>query len=168
MTSRTAWTCTACLLVALVLGACNKPSSPPVLVKAFSPDADRPITASGVTPADGGWRIDASAAGSVRLFEIPGETCDACRLIYRAKIKATDLASPAYLEMWVRAPAKGEFFSKGLDQKVRGTTEWATYEIPFLFQKGERADLVKLNVAFEGPGGSVTIKDVELLKGPLG
>jgi hypothetical protein len=66
----------------------------------------------------------------------------------------------------VRAPSKGEFFSKGLDQKVRGTTGWATYEIPFFFNKGERADLVKLNVAFEGPGGSVTIKDVELLKGP--
>jgi hypothetical protein len=66
--------------------------------------------------------------------------------------------------MWVRAPEKGEFFSKGLDQKVRGTTQWKTYEIPFFFQKGERADLVKLNVAFEGPGGSLAMKDVELLK----
>lgn len=155
------------MLVTLVLGACSKPSAPPEVVKAFSPAADRPITVSGVSQADGGWRIEAGAAGSVRLFEIPGETCDACRLIYRAKIKATDLTSPAYLEMWVRAPGKGEFFSKGLDQKVRGTTGWATYEIPFFFQKGERADLVKLNVAFEGAGGSVTVKDVELLKAPL-
>jgi len=31
-----------------------------------------------------------------------------------------------------------------------------------------RADLVKLNVAFEGGGGAVWIKDVELLHTPLG
>ena len=155
------------VLVAAVLAACSTPSTPPGVVRAFSPAADKPITMSGVAQVDGGWRIDATAAGSVRLFEVPGETCDQCRLVYRARIRATALASPAYLEMWVRAGGKGEFFSKGFDQKVRGTTEWATYEIPFFFQKGERADLVKLNVAFEGPGGSLTIKDIELLKASL-
>jgi len=155
------------LLVSAALAACARPSLPPEIVRAFSPATDPPITASGVTQAEGGWRIDATAAGSVRLFEVAGETCDGCRLIYRAKISTTDLASPAYLEMWVRSPGKGELFSKGLDQKVRGTTGWAHHEIPFFFQKGERADLVKLDVAFEGPGGSLTIKDVELLKAPL-
>jgi len=35
-------------------------------------------------------------------------------------------------------------------------------------EPGVRADLVKLNVAFEAGGGSVWIKDVELLQAPLG
>ena len=54
-----------------------------------------------------------------------------------------------------------------LAQPLTGTSGWASYEIPFfLNEKGIRADLVKLSVAFEG-GGSVWIKDVELLKAAL-
>jgi hypothetical protein len=153
------------------LGACGSPggqAGPTEVVKAFKPGTEQPITASGVAAADGGWEITAANAGSVRLFEVPGETCESCRLVYRAKLRTIDLAAPAYLEMWVRAPGKGEFFSKGVDQTVRGTTDWATYEIPFFLQKGERGDLIKLNVAFEGPGGRLGIKDVELLRSPLG
>lgn len=146
--------------------ACST-SSKPEVIKAFSPGSDKPLTASGVVADQGGWRIDAAAPGSVRLFEVPGETCDGCRLIYRAKVKADHLAGAGYLEMWVRAPGKGEFFSKGLDQKLSGTTDWTSQEIPFMFQKGERADLVKINVAFEGSGGSLWIKDIELLKASL-
>lgn len=152
-------------LATVLLVACSAPP-PPETVKAFSA-ADKPITESGLTAADGGWRIEATGPGPVPLFEIPGETCDQCQLVYRAQLRATDLASPAYLEMWVRAPGKGEFFSRGLQHKVRGTMGWASYEIPFFLQKGERADLVKLNVAFEGAGGTLTIKDVELLRAPL-
>ena len=40
-------------------------------------------------------------------------------------------------------------------------------EVPFFFQKGQRADLVKLNVSFQGDKGSLWVKDVELLKAPL-
>jgi hypothetical protein len=69
--------------------------------------------------------------------------------------------------MWVRLPDKGQFFSRGLDQTVSGSVDWTSVEIPFFLQKGQRADLVKLNVSFQGAGGSLWIKDVELLKGPL-
>jgi len=65
-------------------------------------------------------------------------------------------------------PGKGEFFSRGLAQPLQGTSGWATYEIPFfLNEPGVTADLVKLNVAFEGGGGTVWIRDVELLKAGL-
>lgn len=63
---------------------------------------------------------------------------------------------------------KGEFFSRGLAQPLQGSSGWATYEIPFfLTEPGVTVDLVKLNVAFEGGGGTVWIKDVELLKAAL-
>jgi Flp pilus assembly protein TadD len=46
-----------------------------------------------------------------------------------------------------------------------GTTEWASYEIPFYLNKGEPSDLIKLNLVTEGKG-TLWIKDIELLKGP--
>jgi hypothetical protein len=69
--------------------------------------------------------------------------------------------------MWCRVPGHGEFFSKGLDQPIKGTTDWGSYEVPFYLKKDQRADLLKLNLVVEGPG-SVGIKDIELLKTPLG
>ena len=136
-------------------------------VKAFSPARDRPLTRGLVTADQGGWRVDPSGPGPVRLFEVASSRCEACRLLYRARVKSRDLAAPAILEMWVRIPDKGQFFSRGLDQPVSGTVDWTTVEIPFFFQKGQRADLVKLNVSFQGKGGSLWVKDVELLEAPL-
>ena len=68
--------------------------------------------------------------------------------------------------MWCRLPEMGEFFSKGLDNTVSGTTDWASYETPFFLQKGQRPDLIKLNVVLEG-AGTLWIKDIVLRKMPL-
>lgn len=135
-------------------------------VAKFTPGSDQPLTRTGVTVAEGSWRIQPASAGSVRLFEVARPLCDACRVLYRAKIKVQDLPAPAFLEMWVRVPEKGQFFSRGFDQAVVGSVGWTSVEIPFFFQQGQRADLVKLNVSFQGPGGSLWIKD-ELLTAPL-
>ena len=72
----------------------------------------------------------------------------------------------AYLEMWCRLPGEGEYFSKGLDQKVKGTVDWSSYEIPFRLDEGQRPDLIRLNIAFDGPG-TVRLRNVELLRTPL-
>ena len=84
-------------------------------------------------------------------------------LTYRARLKSANLDGRAFLEMWCRLPGKGEFFSRGLAQTVSGTTEWASFETPFRLRKGQRPDLVKLNLMIEGYG-KVWIKDVQLLK----
>ena len=137
------------------------------VVRLFSPARDKPLTRTGVAVDQGGWRIEPASAGPVRLFEVAGSSCEACRLVYRAKVKTRNLSAPAFLEMWVRVPGKGQFFSRGLDQTVSGSVDWTSIEIPFFFQKGQRADLVKLNVSFQGDKGSLWVKDVELLKAPL-
>ena len=137
------------------------------VVKAFSPNRDRPLTQTRVTVDQGGWRIQPAGPGSVRLFEVAGSTCESCRFLYRAKVKTKVLSAPAFLEMWVRVPDKGQFFSRGLDQTVSGSVDWVSVEIPFFFQKGQQADLVKLNIVFQGDKGSLWVKDVELLKAPL-
>ena len=154
-------------VVVVGLLGCARPASPPQRVKSFGA-ADTPITSGGVSAAEGGWRIQRDAQGSVPLFEVQNPGVEYTTLTYRAQLRAENVAGKAYLEMWVRVPGRGEFFSRGLDQPLQGSSEWASYEIPFfLNEAGVRADLVKLNVAFEGGGGSVWIKDVELLHTPL-
>jgi hypothetical protein len=91
---------------------------------------------------------------------------ESCVLAYRAKLKTANVEGGVYLELWCRVPGRGEFFSKGLHDKLRGTTDWSSHEIPFLLKKGQRPDLIKLNVAFEGPG-TAWIRDIELLHTPL-
>jgi hypothetical protein len=81
-------------------------------------------------------------------------------------MKSEDLSGRAFLEMWCRLPGRGEFFSKGLNQAITGSSDWASYEIPFYLKKGQRPDLIKLNLVIEGRG-TVSIRDVELLKAPL-
>jgi hypothetical protein len=154
-------------LAGLIVACSGTAAAPPEPIRTFGP-SDTPITASGISADDGGWRIDRTGTGSVPLFEVPAQRLESTMLTYRAHMKASDVAGKAYLEMWVRVPGRGEFFSRGLAQPLSGTSGWASYEIPFfLNEKGATADLVKLNVAFEGGGGTVWIKDVELLKASL-
>jgi hypothetical protein len=151
-------------LAGAVVGCSSGSLGPAESVRAFGA-ADTPIAASGVAADEGGWRVERAAAGSVPLFEIPGQRLEKTVLTYRARMRASDVAGRAYLEMWVRVPGKGEFFSRGLAQPLVGSSGWASYEIPFfLNEPGVTVDLVKLNVAFEGGGGTVWIKDVELLQ----
>ena len=87
-------------------------------------------------------------------------------MTYRAELKAEVLQGRAFLEMWCRLPGRGEFFSKGHQQAVSGTVNWARYEIPFYLRRGQKPELIKLNVVVEGQG-TVWLRDVELLKTPL-
>jgi hypothetical protein len=155
------------LSAALVACGAGKPVGPPQRIQAFAAE-DTPITRSGVTAEEGGWRIVPATAGSVPLFEVPLQGVEYTTLTYRARMKASDVKGRAYLEMWVRVPGRGEFFSRGLAQPLQGSSGWASYEIPFfLNERGVRPDLAKLNVAFEGGTGTVWVKDVELLQTPL-
>jgi serine/threonine protein kinase len=130
------------------------------VIKAF--DTSEPtITRDHVEIDGGGWKLTANETRSFRLFEHPLPNMQPGPIFYRAKLKTENVQGRAYLEMWVRVPGMGEFFSKGFHIALSGDNGWAEYEIPFLLRKGEQPDLVKLNVTVEG-SGSVWIKDVEL------
>jgi serine/threonine protein kinase/WD40 repeat protein len=119
------------------------------------------ITLDGLQVEGDSWRITADSPRSVRLFEIPQPGLGTGPFFYRAKLRSEQLQGRAYLEMWVRLPGKGEFFSKGLDVTISGTANWAEYEIPFMLRDNDRPDLVKLNLTIEG-SGTVWIKDIQL------
>jgi hypothetical protein len=141
-----------------------KPAGPPQVLRAFAPG--KPTITQGVRAAQDAWRIDATAQQTVRLFEVENPGVEQCLLTYRAELKAEGLKGRAFLEMWCRLPGRGEFFSKGYQHAVSGTVDWAHYEIPFVLKRGQKPDLIKLNLAVEG-AGTLWLRNIELLKTPL-
>ncbi|MGH7629513.1 MAG: hypothetical protein ACREOF_08980 [Gemmatimonadales bacterium] len=142
-----------------------RPAGPPQVLRAFAPDTPT-ITQGDIRTEQGGWRIDATANQTIRLFEVENPAVDQCLLTYRAELKAEGLKGRAFLEMWCRLPGRGEFFSKGYQQAVSGTANWARYEIPFYLKRGQKPDLIKLNLVIEG-AGTVWLRNIELLQTPL-
>jgi serine/threonine-protein kinase len=134
-------------------------------LKKFTTD-DKVLMQDGVKKEKDHWVITAKEPRTVRLFEVANPDAEKCTVIYRAKLKTENVKGKAYLEMWCRFPGQGEFFSKGLAHPATGTTDWASHETPFFLKQGERPDLIKLNLHIEG-SGTVSIKDIELMKGPL-
>ena len=84
-------------------------------------------------------------------------------LIYQASLQSANLDGKAFLEMWVRIPGKGEFFSRGLDRPITGTMSWMTVATPFFLQAGQKPDLIRLNLVVQGKG-RVWIDDVHLVR----
>ena len=143
----------------------RRPSGPPETLRLFR-TTDDTLSQGAITIAQDGWVVDSKDTQTIRLFELQEPQVEQCLITYRAKLKTDGLAGRAFLEMWCRLPGRGEFFSKGLNQVAQGTTDWASYEIPFYLKKGERPDLIKLNLVIEGKG-TVWLRDIELLKTPM-
>ena len=141
------------------------PSGPPETIRLFL-TTDRTLSQGAITVAQDGWVVDSTEEQTIRLFEVQEPQAEQCLITYRARMKTDGLAGRAFLEMWCRLPGRGEFFSKGLNQTAKGTTDWASYEIPFYLKKGQRPDLIKLNLVVEGTG-KVWLRDVQLLKTAL-
>jgi len=121
------------------------------------------ITQESIVPEQDAWRVSFAEQQTIRLFEVADPGVEQCVLTYRAQLKTENVQGRAYLEMWCRVPGRGEFFSKGLHNAVNGTNDWASYEIPFYLKRGQRPDLVKLNLVVEG-SGTMWIKGVQLLQ----
>jgi len=161
----------AVIVFLLAAGCARHEESAPVEIHHFPLDTMAGlVTQSGVaidtlnsSDGNGSLKITASEPTVARLFEIGGIDIENAKLIYRARIRSEDIAGKAYLEMWLRFPGKGEYFSRGLDRPLTGTTAWTTEEIPFFLKKGEIPDLIRLNIAIEGTG-TVWIDDIRLFK----
>jgi len=165
------------LIVVLTMSACTSsgqvPTSP-VELKHFPLDSLEGVRATtGVSfdpkiSADGkgSLRVDANQQVTVRLFEVTDVSIENATLLYQASLQTQGLDGKAFLEMWVRIPGKGEFFSRGLDRPVTGTMSWMTAVTPFFLQAGQKPDLIRLNLVVQGKG-RVWIDDVRLMRQPL-
>lgn len=143
-----------------------QPAGPPRELRSFG-TSDPTISRDSIIPEDGAWRVTGDTDGkTIRLFEVQNPGIEQCMLTYRARMRTEGIERRAYLEMWCRLPGHGEFFSKGLHNAVTGTNAWASYEIPFYLKRGQKPDLIKLDLTVEGTG-TVWIKDLQLLQTPL-
>ncbi len=142
-----------------------RPAGAPRTVRKFRV-AEPTLSRDRIRVVQDAWQVDSSGNEVFRFFELADPQVEHCMLAYRAKIKTEGLAGRAFLEMWCRFPGRGEFFSKGINQTVSGTTDWVSCETPFYLKKGERPDLIQLNIAVEGKG-KVLAKDLELIATPL-
>jgi hypothetical protein len=147
------------------LFATPAPAGPPQTIRTFS-SRERTITQDGVRGEADSIRIESAGSRTVALFEVGDPGVQQCLLTYRAEMKGEKVEGRTYLEMWCRFPGRGEFFSKGLNQALSGTSDWAKFEIPFYLKRGQAPDLIKLNLAAEGRG-VVWLRNIELLKTPL-
>ena len=161
----------------LLMIACTSSQSsqvPPVELKHFALNSVEDVRATtGVsfdrqTSSDGkgSLRVDAEEPMIVPLFEVTDVSIENATLIYQASLQSQKLDGKAFLEMWVRLPGKGEFFSRGLDRPITGTTSWMTIATPFFLQAGQKPDLIRLNLVVQGKG-RVWIDDIHLMRAPL-
>ena len=101
---------------------------------------------------------------TVCLGEVADLDVENARLIYTAKAKS-DLDGNAFLEMWIHMGDR-RYFSKGIQDSIKGKSDWRTIRTPFVFQAGQRPDKVTLNLIIEGQG-TVWIDDIVLSTEPL-
>lgn len=177
MNLRTLVFCVCVVMICAVVSCSNqssKLSKEVVELKKFPIDTmEGIITQSGIeidkavsSDGNGSLRITATEPIVVRLFEVGDIDVENARLIYQAKVRTEGVEGQVYLEMWCHFPGKGDFFSRGLQSPLTGTTEWTTEETPFFLKKGENPDNVKLNLVINGKG-TAWIDDIRLVKGPL-
>jgi hypothetical protein len=129
------------------------------IINQFAVQFDNSISSDG----KGSIKIVAPAPVSVQLYIIDDVKVEDTQVIYEAKIKSEGLNGQAYLEMWCIFKNKGEFFSRGFDSVISGTTDWKTIRTVFNLQKGEMPDQIKLNVVVNGVG-TIWIDDIHLSK----
>ena len=162
------------VMLIFIATGCSKPPQQVVEIKRFPLDSlEGVISQSGVqidkevsSDGNGSLRITATEPTVVRLFELGDIDVENARLIYQAKVRTEGVEGQVYLEMWCHFPGKGEFFSRGLQTPLTGTTNWTTEETPFFLKKGENPDNVKLNLVINGKG-TAWIDDIRVLKAPL-
>jgi len=164
-----------CVWMMFFLVSCSNPSEQVLELRHFPIDSmEGIITRSGVAidkeisrDGNGSLKITSTRPTVIRLFQTGDIDAENARLIYQARLRTENVEGRAYLEMWCHFPGKGEFFSRGLQTPLAGTTEWTTEETPFFLKKGENPDNVKLNLVIDGKG-TAWIDDVRLLRAPLG
>jgi len=150
--------------------SCNIQTKPTVLKHFPVNNLNEVVSQSGIqldktVSGDGNGSIKIEAAGPVviQLYNIDDVHVDNVQLIYEAKIKSEGLNGQAYLEMWCVFKDKGEYFSRGFDSIISGTTNWKTIRTVFNLKKGEMPDQIKLNVVIYGVG-KIWVDDIHLSK----
>jgi len=157
-------------LIAILSTSCNVQTEKNDLKHFPIDDLNGVIEKSGVqldksvsSDGNGSIKIEAAGPASFPLYVVDDINVEEAQIIYEAKIKSESLNGQALLEMWCVFKDKGEFFSRGFDSVISGTSEWKTIRTVFNLKKGEMPDQIKLNLIVNGVG-IIWIDDIHLSK----
>jgi hypothetical protein len=103
------------------------------------------------TEGNASVRISTLWPTTICLGEVSGLDIHNAKLVYEAKVRSKGLEGTAFLEMWCQV-AGGQYFSRGMNSVVTGTTDWKKLETPFFLQPGQKAEKVTLNIVINGKG----------------
>lgn len=120
---------------------------------------DKAVSSDG----NGSLKIEAPGPIVIPLYNIDDVSVDDTQIIYEAKVKSESLNGQALLEMWCLFKDKGEFFSRGFDSVISGTSDWKTIKTVFILRRGEMPEQIKLNIMINGVG-TVWIDDIHFSK----
>lgn len=116
------------------------------------------------TEGKGSIKITTKWPTTVYLSEVTGLNIEDIKLIYKADVKS-DLNGVAFLEMWAHIGGN-QYFSKGMNDTVKGKSDWKSIKTPFIFQRGQKPDKITLNIVINGKG-TVWVDNIVLSKEPL-
>ncbi len=119
------------------------------------------------TDADGNTslKIVATEAMTVPLAVVRDVVDPDQPISYSARLKSEGLEGNAYLELWVGIAGMGEFFSRGLNDPITGTSDWVGRAVPFKLEPQHDPELYRLNLVITGPG-TVWIDDLKIATAP--
>lgn len=143
-----------------------RPSGPPKPIKRFS-QGDPTIAGPPLERQDDGWHARLEEARTLTLFAFEPPPLESGMVTYRAELKSENLEGLAYLQMLVRFPGLGEFFSKGLTDTAFGTNDWSSFQVSFHLKEGQIPELLKLNIVAEGRG-EIWVRSVKVEFTPFG
>lgn len=160
----------ASLLLLFLFTSCSIQTKSTELKHLPIDDLNGIITQSGIqldevlsSDGNGSIKIETTGPIVVPLYIVYDVRIDDTQIIYEAKVKSEGLNGQAYLEMWCVFKDKGEFFSRGFDSLIAGTSDWKTIRTVFNLRKDDMPDQIKLNVIVNGVG-TVWIDDITLSK----
>lgn len=112
-------------------------------------------------------RIEAPHSALICLGEQAGLQVKNEVIWYQARLKVAGASGGgAFLEMWCESADGKRFFSRGLDQMVKGDADWTEVRIPMRVDQGVEVVRVIMNVVLDGPG-KLWVADVRLSSEPL-
>jgi len=161
----------ALALLVAAMGCNKKGPAAPSDIEYFSCDSMEKVVATDQVSFDQGFSEDGKGSlkvtveqpATVRLFDVPAPGAESAKYIFKAKVNMKDLLGDASLQMVIHFPNGGEVNAY---QTVKGTGAWTPMEVFGIVQKGQKPDVVKLNLLVSGTG-TCWVDDVHLVQQPL-
>ena len=107
------------------------------------------------------------APTTTRILDCAAPAVNTHTYVVRGSVKYEDVTGAGYLELWNDFGSHGKFFTRSLGewgrmQKLSGSSNWRTFELPFRAESGMRPEKLTLNVVLPGTG-TVTVSQPSLI-----